>query len=191
MTKVILLNGPPGVGKDTAAQALLSEYPYATHMKFAEPLKRAWCDMVGLVGADVDEFDAHYKEHFFPELNETGRQGVIALSESYIKERYGKDHFGRVAANRIKRNEPELVIFSDSGFVSEALPVINQVGPKNVILIRLHMKGKTFIGDSRFYINIPSVRSYDLTNVEGHMDDFCARVCIVVGNCLEFNHATI
>lgn len=162
--QVILLNGPPRSGKDTAANALLAATPNSTIMRFSGPLKaathaafglRASLDTEGYKDAPREEFDGL-----------TPREAYIAMSEVGIKPAFGALHFGKVLARRILSSDASMVVVPDSGFAYEAEPVVAAVGAANVLLLRLHRPGRTFDGDSRSHISLKGVRTIDVQNIE-------------------------
>lgn len=170
--KLVLLNGPPGCGKDTGG-AHLAAVSGARLLKFAEPLKRSVYVDAGLpYTTSLDAYE-NRKDKPLPEFGlRSFRQACIDKSENFIKPRYGEDHFGRLFAQRVKAIaawEPgALIVATDSGFVGEVRPTLKMLGPENVLLIRIHAdrRGKTFRGDSRSYLSLPVVRSWDIENNE-------------------------
>lgn len=193
--KIILLNGPPGCGKDTAAQAIVLNTVYGgRHMKFATPLKEGTHAMYGMVGAHRDHFEA-VKDMPRPEFfGQTPRQAYIKASEEWMKPSFGKDIYTKLAIQAIKK-EPHgrLFVFSDCGFREEVLPLIEWARPENVLLIRLHREGCTFDGDSREYVEelppaVVGIRGrtveYDLYNRLGR-EDFRLLACTVVERWLD------
>lgn len=187
--KVIVFNGPPDVGKDTAANYVRSfvqinaPYYYPRHMKFSEPLKRA-------AHAIYDTF--HGWEHYDSRdgrpqkgmsngdfLGLSPREAYIAMHEKYLKIMHGDDALGWILRKRIVRqNNTKLIVLSDSGFPEELHPIINLVGERNTLIVELHMAGKTFEGDSRSYIGDaikathPKVEVRKLANPFGEKDLF-------------------
>ena len=163
---VVLFNGPPRCGKDTAAEALRLAIQGARHLKFAGAVKDATHAIFGLE-VRTDAFE-HCKDIPSPEFaGLTPRQAYIRFSEVAIKPAFGKTRFGHAAARRVLGAEDAgatLVAISDSGFAEETIPVIEAVGRENVLLIRIHRPGCTFDGDSRNYIYPPGIRSEDLSN---------------------------
>lgn len=183
--RVILLNGPPGCGKDTVGRILRDDYfgiGVACLMKFADPVKTGTHALYQVPPEfmHVDAYE-HCKEishlHFF---GKTPREAYIEFSEKLVKPVKGKDFFGRVAARRVKEKTAyEYCIFTDSGFAEEALPVIDLVGPENVLLINLIRAGCNFSSDSRSYLELPLVARHIIVN-DKDIEVLAARVCRAV-----------
>lgn len=98
----------------------------------------------------------------------TYREFMIHISEDIMKPLYGDDVFGKRAAQVCvdalyfgHKN----VVFSDGGFIDE-VKALHEEGLE-VIVIRLHRDGYTFVGDSRRYIYPDFCRSFDVTLNEG------------------------
>jgi hypothetical protein len=154
--KIVFLNGPPGCGKDTAVSHLV-QYLQFTHLKFAAPIKRMAC---ALLGEDAKWLEEN-KDIPLRTLRladgaaianiDTPRQLLIALSEDLLKKRYGNDFFGLVMNREIEKAAQKLILISDSGFLEEARPIINKWGHKNCLQICITRNGHTFYNDSRSY----------------------------------------
>ena len=185
--RIILFNGPPGCGKDTAANIIHSKtitYRY----KMAQPLKEACHKLLGLEGTleelePLKELPIKFlvKEGYAPAIdtgaisNEnremTLRQFYIHVSENMMKPTFGTDVFGRSAVENLRQCHPMIATVSDAGFVGEALPIIEYFGQDRVCLIKIHRAGKSFAGDSRGYIDLPVKYSMDIHN-DGDLDTF-------------------
>jgi hypothetical protein len=182
--KLVLLNGPAGSGKDTAGRALAVQMG-AKVVRFASPLKLATHALYGLDGAPADAFE-HVKEaHSGLFFGLSPRQAYIEVSERMIKPALGNDFFGRVLAQRLvglRDSFIELAVATDSGFVGEALPVVEAIGAANVLLIRLHAEGRgcSFRGDSRGHIKLPGVAALDVHNDGPDPAAFCRYVVALV-----------
>ena len=169
---LVMLNGPPGSGKDFAAQTLVEADDLSvSHHKFAEPLKDMACALLEIDNKTLEMS----KKQPIGLYGVTVRQLLIDMSEKWMKPCYGKDIFGKIAAERVSEamqlsdhfgEEPyDLYVFSDCGFADEVKHVIKLFGEKNALLIRLHREGCTYEGDSRSYIELDNVRSMDITNL--------------------------
>lgn len=167
--RIVLFNGPPGCGKDTAV-SYLTPYLQFTHLKFAAPIKRMVC---ALLNEDMKWLEENKdSKHRTLALNkdatlgewDTPRALLIALSEDLLKARYGSMFFGRVMVNEISKSMNKLVLISDSGFLHEAEPVIQKYGWGNCLQLQIRRQGKTFAGDSRAYWNHSRVACQVITN---------------------------
>lgn len=157
---IVLLNGPKQSGKTTLGKAV------ALHLGgkaigFADEMKRATHAAYGMYNIDYDYFETTKDCTNDAFLGLTPRQAYIHFSETYMKKVHGNDVFARLMKKRINSlcnqnykfmPEDELFVMTDCGFVEEAEYLADTFGHKNVLLIRLYRKGKTFIGDSRNYI---------------------------------------
>lgn len=145
------------------------------------PLKRGVPRILEVsFGINPDTWSTRYdtptsKDSPFPELlGATPRQLQIALSENYFKPIWGKEVFGRMLATRLQRlpisgGGKRIVVVSDSGFRSEAEPLVSEFGSENTFLVRLYRPGCTFDGDSRGYIKLSDlgVREIEFENTAG------------------------
>ena len=182
--RIILFNGPPGCGKDTAAKIINLHIPNLVYQyKMALPLKEACHKLLGLQGSLEDleplkevpiKFLVQDSYNLFPNqpkeklVNANGemtlRQFYIHISENVMKPMFGIDIFGKLAVENLRQCHQAVATVSDTGFVDEALPIIDYFGPDHVMLVRLHRPGKTFAGDSRGYVELPVNLTLDIHN---------------------------
>lgn len=170
MTRFVLFNGPPSSGKTTSARhmvTLLRNRSLRVESdSFATPIKHFIATLLG------ESYSKIKKDTMYPELQgETPRSVLIALSEEFMKPRYGEDVFGRMLYHRSLRfaPTPDFVICDDSGF----LPEFEALGERNNrILIRIVRSGYTYAGDSRNYLDEPDLL---LTN-DGSLTDLFGMV---------------
>lgn len=171
MSYIIFLNGPPGSGKDYAANVLMHDSGlHIEHYKFAMPLKRVIANILGVNVRWIED----NKNKVVQPFNVTVRQMLIDMSEVWFKPCYGKEIFGRLltedvlAAQQVADEEsvghPDAYVISDSGFDHEAEVLIREFGTDNCLLVRLIRDGYTFEGDSRSYIELPNVHTIDIHN---------------------------
>lgn len=161
--KVIVFNGPPGAGKDYAVRAVGATCTKAglvcAHNKIIQPVKEAVHKLFGMThGPDRYEVDTYRIEKEQPLEKLFGmspRQAYIWLSNT-IKQDFGEDVLGKMAANVMKGQHADVHTFSDGGFLDEWIPITDLVGPSNVLFVEIHANkaGKPidYSGDSRSYI---------------------------------------
>lgn len=148
--RVILLNGPPHVGKDTIGN-LLHEAGLGTLCRFKDELFRL---ALSISQISKPAWFARYNDR---ELKEkpwdllgglSQREFLIRISEDWIKPTFGERYFGDAAARYARINTQS--IFTDSGFVSETQSLID--ADLDVYIFRLYREGYDFGGDSRAYL---------------------------------------
>lgn len=173
MTKIIFLNAPPRAGKDTGARAIIAELRAAARADGKEP-SASYSDIVGLAhelkelthrayGMDVphDFFEKIKGERLPAFQGRTPREAYIHFSETVMKPNFGQDIFGRLFLGRLARlkalGDDRVIVVPDSGFASEAAPIIEEFGVQNVLLLKIDASRRncTFDGDSRSYIDLP------------------------------------
>lgn len=163
MRVAVLLNGPPGSGKDTIADALFGMVDIAYEItsgievaKFADPLYGLCAAafnptyMWGEILEDRKRKETKSDEFF----GLSPREAMIWFSEEVMKPKFGKDVFGKLALRSLGPDDPryhDTYVFSDSGFPEEAKVIIDALGAENVLLVRLSRAGCNFDGDSRSY----------------------------------------
>lgn len=178
--KIILLNGPPRSGKDSAALAIedfcIERGLGIAHDKMSLPNKAAFAGMMGLSIEDdfrVEPWEGK-KEEIIPKLGTSYRQWQIDFSERFMKPAYGEDIFARLLIDRIDfygdpKYSIEVAVISDCGFQIEVDTLLKD-GRYDPLLIRCHRPGFTFEGDSRQYVNLRNIegsRALDLHNNGG------------------------
>lgn len=170
--KLILLNGPPRSGKDTAAGFILAEYgPSVAILRMSEPIKSAFAGMM----LEYTQYEANSRVHAsfeenkdqqHPFLRVSYRQWQIDFSERFMKPRYGNNIFARLFLRNIQGGwckDADVVVVPDCGFQIEFETLLAAFGPSDISLIRLYRQGYSFAGDSREYID-PS-RDQDGTRI--------------------------
>lgn len=190
MKTVIILNGPPGVGKDTIADAL----PVDFKVSFKQPMFDIARSILG-----PKKYHAFEKFYDCRETKEqplmilggmSCREFMIWISECVIKPAFGKDYFGVRLAETVNGALAKTAVCSDGGFSSEIPPLLS--AGIRVALVRLHRHGFTFDGDSRSYIDDNSLRGHALFtehdiwlnygDIDGAVNQIMSRCCQIVKN---------
>lgn len=154
---LIVLNGPPGAGKDTLALALNKAVGMRT-LSFKKPM---WEIAEALLGSlKFEEFCDLYHDRATKEQPQawlaglSPRQFFIHISENVAKPLFGDEYFGL----RLKEDYDDIIlsgdsmaVVSDGGFSTELFPFIK--AHEEVVVFRLYREGYSFGGDSRNYLN--------------------------------------
>lgn len=184
MTKIVLFNGPPSSGKDTASDFTMAwlkqNSKNGIHYRFAAPLKDATHALFGLkVGREHFNECKNVPSSLF--LGMSPRQAYIWMSEEAVKPKFGKDFFAKVAVHLISEHivasgkSDGVIVVSDCGFAEEVDALIEAFGAENVALVHLKRPGTDFTNDSRSYINRVNCQKY-LINNDGGFTDFKDKV---------------
>ncbi len=154
---LIILNGPPGAGKDTLSLALNKAVGMRT-LSFKKPM---WEIAEALLGSlKFEEFCDLYHDRATKEQPQawlaglSPRQFFIHISENVAKPLFGDEYFGL----RLKEDYDDIIlsgdsmaVVSDGGFSTELFPFIK--AHEEVVVFRLYREGYSFGGDSRNYLN--------------------------------------
>lgn len=154
---LILLNGPPGSGKDTIANYVQKTFGFE-HYRFKTPLWAMFQVVHRLSNDDLIKY-TQTPEKDIPQSifnGNTPRQELIKLGEG-LKGIYGQDFFGNYLRDSFKGSFSNLGIVSDAGFDGEVLPLVQAC--KNVHLIRVVRDGHDFSTDSRGWISSDIVKN--------------------------------
>jgi hypothetical protein len=175
----VILNGPPGVGKDTLADMLV-KLGFAKHMfkrqLYLDTAKQFGVDLVEFVDAANDR-ECKNVPNSQLKLNYTKRplsprEALIYTSEDVMKPRYGVAHYGNAALEHCLNTNDNYVVFSDGGFGAEVISLSGAF--HKVVVIQLVRPGYDFTGDSRDYLmGFPHTHQVDLveSDLESALSD--------------------
>lgn len=152
---IMLLNGPPGCGKDTLANAFVRVHGFGHIEKFAQPIRDA---AIATFPSVTRENFEKLKSEPLCDSQSTLRDWMIRYSEHQMKPMFGKHIFGKLLCERVQRQRAlgdNLVIITDSGFAEEAQYLIDHLeSDVRFVLVHMHRKSTSFAGDSRSHITL-------------------------------------
>ena len=158
---IILLNGPPSSGKDTAAMFMKKYLPGSVReYKISTTLKSGLQTLLGLEQEDWNRMLAYgAKDEPQLPLDITPREALIKLSEDYMKVLFGEDIFGHIAVRRLKRMvSADHILITDIGFTYEVIPILEEFGSKKIRILKLSRPNCNYKKDSRSYLNTDSLK---------------------------------
>ena len=158
---IILLNGPPRSGKDTAAKIIQKLITGCYHYKFAKPLKKACHALLGLTPKQIELLLNDKDKPSSILRGMTLREYYIAMSETFAKEHFGERTFGYAAINALSGVAAPNVVISDCGFDDEVLALNSQRIKGNMYVILLERPGCSFANDSRRYLSKETCNKLD------------------------------
>jgi hypothetical protein len=158
--KLIIFNGPPRSGKDTAAHAVWRALENAKIIRMSAPLKDGLRTIFNMTDDEAAWLE-QYKEKASGVLNGLSwRDAQISMSEEWLKRVFGRDVFGRIFTRKMQLTYgADVIINSDAGFDYEWVEPLRLIKPINTLLVKLHRPGFDYSGDSRSYIELPNVRT--------------------------------
>lgn len=156
-TKLILLNGPPRSGKDTAARFFARKYN-AKVIALATPLRNIVREMFGVSDLIWRDLVLEKLDKADPQLcfgGKSFREVQIEVA-TFIRATYGDDFFIMRCITELQRSSASTIaVISDVGFQIEADLLSAWARPHNTMLLQLEKSGTSFDVDSRSYVNIP------------------------------------
>lgn len=176
---VVLFNGPPRSGKDSACEIIMKHFPEVRYVYFKEILYRETAKILGLSfnfwakvcqNGDLKDLPMLTVSKGETESLMTPRDILIYLAEKVLKPKHGKTFIaqgtaetiaGFIQVQREQSNEPAVFVIPDLGFDYEIDTVREMLPNAHVISVAIHRPEFTFEGDSRNYVKNPNVRLYN------------------------------
>lgn len=179
--KIIILNGPPGSGKDLIGERLVNDacWNVATFKEGIFDALRvlsttAGSDLYKRIKADYNNRDVkELKGHLVDDMSI--RDIMIHTSETCMKKLFGPEVFGQILAS--KMDEGYDFVITDGGFEDEINALISEVqGTHDVVLFQVRRHGKDFGSDSRRYVqaDLTYCPVYELVHYE-NLTDYAIR----------------
>ncbi|MGL5456724.1 MAG: hypothetical protein ACRDB3_17785 [Citrobacter telavivensis] len=150
---IIVLNGPPGCGKDTIAKHMAMASPVFKVASMKEPM---WDIAKATLGKMYPRFLELYNNRETKEVGQdflgglSPRKFFIHISEQWCKPLFGVTYFGERMLSTVNVLSPAEVVLSDGGFADELRPAL--AAGKVIMVVRLHRSQYSFAGDSRDYL---------------------------------------
>ena len=176
-SKIIILNGPPGSGKDLIGAALVNAACWNV-LAFKGGIYDALQALSDTAGSDLysnlvrDYDDRDFKElkgHLVPDMSI--RDIMIHTSEVCMKQLFGPNVFGMILATKMVPGFNYAI--TDGGFEDEINALTNTVfETHDVVVFRILRHDYTFAKDSRRYVTpgLTNCPVFDLVHYENQTD---------------------
>jgi len=151
---IILLNGPPRSGKDTAAEfiTLMLGNSKVCHEKFSKPIKSSLCRIFNFNNTEMKALEAYKDQSNGSDYGDLSWRGMQIAMFEHLKETYGPEVLGNLFLRRDRDNGKRHTVISDSGRKDEVEPIIEANPYKDIGLIELSRPGCSYDEDIREYI---------------------------------------
>lgn len=167
---VVLFNGPPRSGKDSACEIIMEHFPEVHYAYFKEVLYEETAKILGLNFTFWARVCQNNNLKDLPMLDltpgkasglMTPRDILIYLAEKVLKPQHGVDFIARKTASTIvdliklqreQSNEAAVIVVPDLGFDYEIDTFREMLPNAHVISVAIYRPGFTFEGDSRNYV---------------------------------------
>lgn len=150
-TKVILLSGLSGSGKDTIAR-LLMEKTGMDWLSFADPLHLTVSSLFNYDLTDWRElYDDHKNEPQAKLLGKTPRQVLNMIAESWVKPSLGNNFFAKSVIDHANEDPwaSNIMVVSDLGFKEELDKMVEEYGKENILVATIVRENTGHEDDTR------------------------------------------
>jgi hypothetical protein len=189
--RVFILNGPPGIGKDTLAENIKSHFGYPVLMfkyaLYAETAKYYGTTLEYMIAIATGRDSKEMTNTIFGGISP--RQALIHVSEFVIKPLHGKKYFGlkTIGALNALDGVTGTVVFSDGGFPEECGVLVEH--GFDVHIVQLHHEAFNFDHDSRNYVTVPGATTHRINVTMGEPLNDLWFFNQIVNNVNQFNGA--
>jgi len=175
---IILLNGPPGSGKDTAAEyiTLALGNSKVHHDKLSRPMKASLQKIFNFNISEMRALEAYKEDSNGPEYADMSYREMQISMFNYLGAAYGPDILGRLFVRRNRDNAKRHTVISDSGFNAEIKPILESNIYGGVGLIRLNRDGCDYEEDIRERIEETGIKYYEDINNQYDLEMFQAQI---------------
>jgi len=165
MTEIIIVNGPPGCGKDMAVTYLKKDIPNCEVFRFADPLRKIFRAMFNFTDIQTYNLLENLKDEQSVTLGyadwpasdapatRSPREVLIDISENYIKPMFGDAHLGKLVVREINQTPCRYALINGGGFDGEVEAIVKAFSPGNVFILQIERPGCDFDNDSRDWID--------------------------------------
>ncbi len=160
---LVLFNGPPRSGKDTAAERVVAAIG-AEHIKLSAQLKDMTHGLYGIVDVKFDHFEDVKDKPNDAFLGLSPRDAYINVAEKLLKPIHGDTIFAAKTLNEYEKSKAEIVVVSDLGFQLEYNYFRRKLPSEQILVVRVERPGTDFSKDSREYVESKFEHTYHLVN---------------------------
>lgn len=150
---IIFLNGPPGVGKDTAATIIRKKLISTIDYKLSRPLKRGIQNIFMMSPEVVRVYEADKDAPSIFLGGMSYREAQIKLFKDFIVPNLGPDGLAELAKYGTTNAIAKHITVSDAGLTSEVAILVKHFTKAKCCLIEIERPGHSFDDDIREWIS--------------------------------------